>query len=139
MSEQRPRHEKDEKEDEKRREKQEKNWDEKWRRDPANMASWAGVFIWAGLVLLNNTLNIVRDIETGAVFFTGAGIIILVAALIRLLAPAHRRAAGGGFVVGLIFLGVGLGWLINWGIVGPIILIAIGLVIVFRGMTRRRR
>jgi len=140
MSEQRPRHEKSEKEDEKRREKQEKSWDEKWRRDPVNIASWAAVFIWAGLVLLADTLDLFRDFRTGAIFFTGAGIIILIAAFIRLLVPAYRRMAGGGFVLGLIFLGLGLGWLVeNWAIVGAIVLIAIGLIIVFRGILRRRR
>ena len=140
MSEQRPRHEKDEKEQEKRREKEEKSWDEKWRRDPVNVASWAAVFIWAGLVLLAHTLDLFRDFHTGAVFFTGAGIIILIAAFIRLLVPAYRRAAGGGFVLGLIFLGLGLGWLVkDWAIVGAIVLIAIGLIILFRGIVRRRR
>lgn len=51
MSEERKRHEKAEKQ-EKEEEKQEKSWEEKWRRDPLNVVTWALVLLWLGVVLL---------------------------------------------------------------------------------------
>ena len=137
----RPRHEKEEKEEEKRREKEEKSWEEKWRRDPVNVVTWAAIFIWAGLVLLADTLDFKTGFSwwnTWALIFVGAGIIVIVGALIRLLVPEHRRPVTGGFIVGLILLGIGLGGLIGWGVVWPVVLILIGLLIVLRGFARRR-
>jgi hypothetical protein len=146
----RPRHEKDEKEEEKRGEKDEKtrnekNWDEKWRRDPINAICWAAVFIWAGLGLLAETTGWGPDTfawwSTWAVILAGAGAIIILCALIRLFMPEHRRPIIGNLILGTILLGVGLehmsGW--SWGTAGAIVLIAIGLLIIFGGIFRKRR
>ena len=41
--------------------------------------------------------------------------------------------------MGILFLGIGLGGLFGWGVTGAFILIAIGLYIVYRILTRERR
>jgi len=144
------RHEKDEKEEEKRGEKGEKtrgekSWDEKWRRDPINAASWAAVFIWAGLCLLAETTNWGPSTfpwwETWAVILGGAGAIFILSALIRLAKPEYRRPITGNLILGFILLGVGVQELTNWnwGVLGAFILIAIGIIIIFGGIFRRRR
>jgi hypothetical protein len=55
--------------------------------------------------------------------------------------PEHRRPIIGNLILGTILLGVGLehmsGW--SWGTAGAIVLIAIGLLIIFGGIFRKRR
>ncbi len=137
-----PRHEKPEKEEEKRREKQEKSWEEKWQRDPVNVAAWAAAFIWAGLVLLGSATNFSSNFSwwsTWGLIFAGAGAIIIIGAIIRLLMPVYRRPVTGSLIVGFIFLGIGLGGLVGWGVVWAFVLIAIGVIIVAFGLRHRRR
>ncbi len=135
-----PKH--DEKEEEKRNEKQdEKNWDEKWRRDPLNAAAWAAIFIWAGLVLLADNMRLFTRFErldAWAVILIGAGLIVLAEVVVRLLVPAYRRPVGGSIIFAIILLGVGLGNIIGWGVIWPVVLIGLGVIILARGLFRSR-
>ncbi len=137
---------KDEKTEEKEEEKRdEKSWDEKWRHDPVNAGSWAFIFIWVGIVLLGRATGFGPDTfawwSTWALALAGAGTILLISAVIRLMTPAYRRPLLGNFIVGGILLGVGLtdltGW--GWSSIGAVILIGIGVVILISGVFRKRR
>ena len=143
----RPERHKEEKGDEKRREKEEKEdekrkgWDEKWRRDRVNAVSWAAILIWAALVLLAETTDFKDHFdwwEGWAVFFAGAGIILLLTAFYRLLVPAHRRTVTGSAILGLVFLGIGLGELVSWNYIWVIVLAVIALVILLRAFGPQR-
>ncbi len=129
MSEQ-PRNEKDEKE-EKEEKGRDESWDEKFRRDPLNAAGWAFLFIWAGLVLLAENMGILDNLRAGldawSVIFIGAGVIVLLGVLIRLFVPAYRRPVGGSIIFGFILLGIGLGEVVGWIAIWPLILIGIGV------------
>jgi hypothetical protein len=136
----------DEKEREKQEEKspQEKSWDEKWRRDPLSTLVWAAIFIWAGLVLLANNLGYLGRIEAmnvvvepWSLIFLGAGVLVLLEVMARLLFPEYRRAVGGSIFFAFILIGIGLGDIFGWDLVWPLILIALGLSIVLRGFLRR--
>jgi len=144
----------DEKALEKRDEKspQEKSWDEKWRRDPLGAIIWAMIFIWAGLVLLASNLGYldawieraeelpgwIGSLESAwPIILVGAGVIFLFEVLIRLLVPEYRRSVMGTFIFAIILIGIGLGDLVNWGIIWAVILIGVGLAIIFRGLGRR--
>ena len=86
--------EKQEKEEEKHYEKseEEKSWDEKWRRDPVSTAGWAIIFLWAGFVLLLDSLGILPTYELldgWDLVWIGAGVIIL---------PGCRRIGRGAVV-----------------------------------------
>lgn len=152
-------HEKDEKgekEQEKTEEKspEEKSWDEKWRRDPLNTAIWAGIFIWAGIVLLLSNMGVldnllrmkgsipglgwVSSLETWGLIMLGAGILVLVEVIIRLTVPAYRQPVTGSIFIAVILIGIGLGNMFRWDLVWPLILIALGLTIILRGVTRNR-
>ena len=128
--------EKREKEDEKR---SEKSWDEKWRHNPVRMVTLAIILIWGGIVALISTGNLISVgwWDGGSVFLVGTGVILLVKAAIRMM-PAHRRSVGGTVIIGIILIGVGLGELISWNYVWPIILIAIGVGLVIGIFLRRR-
>ena len=108
------------------------SWDEKWRRDPVEAAVWAFVLIWIGIVwLLSNTgaLSFLgEDAEWWTVGFLGAGVIVLLGVGARLLVPAWRRPITGSLILGLIFIGIGLGGITQlWFVVGPLVLIGIGI------------
>ena len=136
----RQRHEKDEKE-EKREEKEEKSHEEKWHRDPLSGIVWAGILIWAGVVLLADNLRLLarfERLEAWAIILIGAGLIMLLGVAVRLLVPAYRRAVTGALILGLVFIGIGLGNLLSWNVIWPLILIVLGVFILVRGLIWRR-
>lgn len=108
---------------------QNEGWDEKWRNDPVNAAVWALMLIWAGLVLLADTMDLVSfgGQETWSVILIGAGLIVLVGVVVRLVVPAYRRPVLGSVVFGFILLAIGLGDGLGWELVLPLLLIAIGI------------
>ncbi len=151
--------EKDEKFDEKEMEKQEeksteeKSWDEKWRRDPLGSLVWAAIFIWAGLVLLANNLGYLDRLLTRfedmpgwlqqfnpgvwGLIVLGAGVLLILEVVVRLLIPAYRRPITGTLILAVIFIGIGLGNLWNWNLLWPLILIILGVSVLMRGLRRR--
>lgn len=143
------RNEKNEKGEEKRGEKDEEKgrgqgWEEKWERDRLRMISIAAIFIWGGLVALAGTLNLFNYNWEGhgwAIFLLGTGVILIGKVIIRALIPEYRRAIGGSLIIGFILLAVGIsdltGW--SWDYIWPIILVAIGLSILVRGVLHRRK
>ncbi len=155
MAEQRRDEKQDEKEEEKRSEKQEKegqSWEEKWRRDPLGSIVWALILIWAGVVFLADNLGLLGGLRRtgwgdgrgallaiGAwdVILMGAGIILLLEVAVRLAIPAYRRPVMGTLILAAVLIGIGLGNLFGWTVVGPLVLIAIGVGILLRGSSRR--
>jgi hypothetical protein len=145
----------DEKFDEKEMEKKdEKAPEEKWRRDPLSSIVWACILIWAGLIFLASNLGwldtivsqtqeitgvsaIDKVLSAWSVVLLGAGVIILIEVAIRLLVPAYRRPVLGSFIFAIFLIGLGLGDLINWAILWPLIIIAVGLSILARAFRRK--
>ena len=146
----RPHDEKEEEKEEEKKheksEKEEKSWEEKWRRDPVGGVVWALILIWAGLVFLAENLGTLRAIfggrferlEAWPFIFFGAGALVLLGVVVRLLVPTYRRPIGGDLILGAVFIAVGLGWWIGWTYVGPIAVIGVGLAILLGGLMRRR-
>ena len=131
------------KEEEKEEEKG-RGWDEKWRRDPLSAMVWAAILIWAGVVLLLGNVGVLDDLRVGdsyvepwSIGFIGAGVIVLVEVVIRLLVPAYRRVVGGTIVFAAVLLGVGLGEMVGWAVIGPVILIVLGVSVLLGGALRR--
>lgn len=130
--------EKDEKEDE-------KSWEEKRRRDPLATLGWALVLIWAGFVLLADNFNLfdqinidfIADMQPWSLIFGGAGIIVLALVVVRLLVPENRGPVTGNIIFGFILLGVALGETVGWGVIGALILIAIGISTLVGGFTKK--
>jgi hypothetical protein len=139
---------------EEKQEKEEKSFEEKRRSDPVGAMVWAATLIWAGVVLLLNNMGmfeslIIRLSDTGwdlpveieewagvwQVFFLGAGVLVLIGVLVRLLMPEYRRPILGNLIWAIVLFGLALG---NWTLIWPFILIAIGISILV-GNTGRRR
>ena len=135
MSEQQ-RHEKEEKEEK----HDEKDQEEKWRRDPLSGMVWAAILIWAGLVLLADNLRLLasfQQLQSWALILIGAGVILLIEVVIRLTMPAYRRAVVGTLILGLVLIGAGLGEVLSWDVMGPLVLIGVGVFILTRVFLRR--
>jgi hypothetical protein len=145
----------DEKELEKREEKspEEKSWEEKYQRDPLGPIIWGLILLWAGAVLLLSNLGMLDSLLSRTIIgpvwvgrlaqgwslvMLGAGVILLVEAAIRLLVPIYRRSIVGTLILAILFIGIGLGDLISWNIIWPLALIAMGLIIVARGLLRSK-
>jgi hypothetical protein len=143
--------EKDEKELEKHDEKVEE-------RDMLSSITWAFILIWAGLVFLATNLGwfdqmgitidqswIFKSFEDWDNFGVwnlialGAGAIILLEAVARLLLPSFRRHVGGTLIVAAVFIGLGLGGWFSWSYLWPLILIAVGVNVLLSGLSRSRK
>jgi len=143
--------EKDEKEVRKHDEKVEE-------RDPLSTITWAAILIWAGVVFLAinqkwlEKLNLPQpffhdllprqlemfDLKVWSLIALGAGVIILLEVVVRMLVPAFRRNIGGSFIVAVVVIGIGLSYWFGSNIIWPLILIAVGVVVLIRGLTRKR-
>ena len=136
-------------------EKEEKTVEEKSRQDPVGAMVWAATLIWAGLVLLANNLgwldslgirlgdrgvDLPFEVEewagTWQVFFLGAGALVLIGVIARLLLPEYRRPILGNLIWAIVLFGLAMG---EWQLIWPLILIAVGVSILFGGIIRRRR
>ena len=110
-----------------------------WDNDRLNTLGWAAVFIWGGLVLLAGTTNFSSRFawwDGGKVFFAGAGVIVLLQTIIRLLVPQYRESWVGSLVFACILLSIGLGDILVW--IWPLVLVVIGVVILRSAFTRKR-
>ena len=137
-------------------EKQEK--DEKDRRDPLGSISGAAFLIWAGVVLLLSNLGQAQvltsvldrlnvpemwfpvnlpfvDMRVWQAFLLGWAVIVLAEALVRTLVPIYRWNVIGNLFWAGVLLGITLG---RWAIIGPAVLIAIGLAVLIQGFIRPR-
>jgi hypothetical protein len=102
---------------------------------------WAGILVWAGLVFLADNLGLlirVERLDAWGLIFIGAGLLVLLEVVVRLLVPAYRRPVAGTLIFGIFLLGVGLGNLVGWEVIWPVVLIIIGLSILVRGFLWRR-
>ena len=143
--------EKDEKEMEKHDEKVEEN-------DKLSSITWAFILIWAGLVFLATNLGwfdqlgitidqswVFRSMDNWNTFGVwnlialGAGAIILLEAVARLLLPNYRRHIGGTLIVAAVFIGLGLGGWFSWSTLWPLILIAVGINVLLTGLGRPKK
>ena len=135
----------DEKQSEKEQEKQQEKGgglDEKYHRNPLGFVSWSLIIIWLGVTLLLQNIDafgIGNDEQGWGVFAWGVGVIIIAEALIRLTVPRWRQGVTGSLIWGAIAIGVGFGlWFGNWEVIGPIVVIAVGVGILLSRVLPRR-
>jgi hypothetical protein len=132
--------EKEEKQ-EKQEEKEEKERDEKARNDPLSAVIWAAILIWAGLVFLADNLGIISrlgNLDAWGFVFIGAGVLVLLEAVVRVMVPTYSRPVTGTIIFGAILLAIGLGSLIGEGIAWPLVLIVVGVAMLLGSLLRRR-
>jgi hypothetical protein len=115
---------------------------------------WASILVWSGLIFLAGNLGLLSRfakgfttvfpglptafsfLEAWPLVFLGAGVIFLFSGLIRLFIPAVSNRVGGAIILGMVFIGISLGQLFSWNVIGPIVLVAIGVVLLLRSIRR---
>jgi hypothetical protein len=122
----------DEKQNEKEQEKRQEKGaglDEKYHRNPLGFVTWSLIIIWLGVTLLLQNIDVFEDNDnTWGVFLWGVGALIIAEALIRAAVPRWSRGITGSIIWGAIAIAAGFGlWFGNWEIIGPVVLIAIGV------------
>lgn len=128
--------------DEKANEKQQEKGFEKWRRDPLSAVIWAGILIWAGVALLAYNLRllagipIVSSLAVWELIFAGAGLLLLLEVLLRLLFPSLRGPVIGTLILGMVFMGIAFGSFIGWQIIVALLLVGIGIAVLIGGLRR---
>jgi serine/threonine protein kinase len=109
-----------------------------WLGDPVRTVSIAVVTIWVGLLLIADNLGFLWRTGVWNLTFIGAGVVVLLQVLFRLLVPAYRRPVTGSIILGAILLGIGLGNLVSEICLWPGILIIIGVSYLLSVLLRRR-
>jgi hypothetical protein len=111
------------------------------RRDLLSTLIWAVILIWAGIVFLAESLELLKGLELltpWGLVFIGAGVIVFIEVLVRLLIPQYRRPVVGTVIFGAILIAVGLGNLVSSGLIWAIALIVGGAAILIGVVWRRR-
>jgi hypothetical protein len=92
-------------------EKKEQNiegWGNWCRSDRVDTVGWAAGFVWAAFVIIATHTAIAANIvwwDDWAVFFAGAGVIVLIEVAFRLLLPAYRKGIAASLIFGFILIG----------------------------------
>ena len=140
--------EKDEKELQKHDEKVEE-------RDLLSTIVWGAILIWAGTAFLlvqqgffdrfitpifSNTPLKMLEPDAWSLIALGAGIILLIEVIVRLLVPSYRRSIIGTLILSVVFISIGVTNLFNfnWDLTWPLILIAIGVSVLLRGFVNKK-
>jgi hypothetical protein len=114
---------------------------ERWRDDPVSNVAWAAILIWAGIVFLARNMGwlvaLPGDMGISLIILIGAGMIILLEAMIGVLIFKHRRQLRSSLFLAVVLTGNGFGSIFGWSIVWPFILIAVGLSILFKNVWNR--
>jgi hypothetical protein len=88
--------------------------------------------IWAGVVLLFRNAGEVAGFEieyASSWILTGAGVLMWIEAILRLAMPAYSEGVGTRIILGVIFVIVGLGEVVQVSL-WPLLLMAVGFVMV---------
>lgn len=124
---------------EKKKEEQEKNnqgSEKKHRRDHYSGIFGGLILILLGVLFLLATMDVISWEDWWAYFLLGLGTIFIIEFIVRSVTLAYRHQHKGKLVVGIVLLIVGgahiLGMVSWW----PLILIAVGIIIVFTSLKK---
>ncbi len=78
------------------------------------------------------------DFSTFHMIAVGAGIIVLIEVLTRLFVPEFKANVAGKIVLAVFLLGWGLSPFLNWYVLWPLMLIAVGVSVVVSGLVKKK-
>jgi hypothetical protein len=101
-----------------------------WRSDRLDGIGWAAAFLWAALVLLAEAVGYPSGSSWWngwAVFFVGAGAIVLVETVVRLVVPQYRSSWWWSLIVGAVLVGIGLDSWAAWAWICALAMAVLGV------------
>ena len=122
------------------KEKSTEGWENWCRGDRVDTVGWAAGFVWAAFVIIATNAAVTANIvwwDGWAVFFAGAGVIVLIETAVRLLLPVYRKGIAASLIFGFILIGFGLGGLIGWVWVWPVVLVVVAATILKSAFSSR--
>ncbi len=123
--------------------------EEKWRRDPVSGLIFGLIVIWLGLILFT-AFGAGHRMIPGAskeyleenfwgYFLLGVGVIFILEILIRSALPEYRRPIFGRLLAGVALIFIGGGGILGIEQWWPLIIVAVGVLIVIYGFLRAVR
>lgn len=119
-------------------------------RDELGRIIWALILIWVGLNFMAANMGMdspiavpaqdlpgwvfIRHAGSWTISLLGAGALLLLEVVIRLVVPRFRRPVSGTLILAAVLGGLGLTNLLGWGFVMPFVIIAVGISIVLRNV-----
>ena len=111
---------------------------ERRRQDRIPGLFWGLLLILVGAIFLLRSQGFLLQGEWWQYFLIGLGIIFLIEALVRYLIPTYRYSSFGRFIAGIVLVFVGIAFLYGVGQWWPVVLIAVGVIILLAVWLRRR-
>jgi hypothetical protein len=120
-------------------EKEEKENEEKFRRSPFATLFLGLIVILAGVFLFLATQGYIEWGDWWAYFLLSVGFVLIIDVFARQIVPEYRRPIFGRLIGGLVLICIGAGNI--YGLRGwwPLIIIAMGILILVHGWQRSRR
>ena len=121
------------------------------RSDRLKSLSWALILIWAGTVFLADNIGMLDRLSlpfggwdmgfvtpsAWTLIFLGAGLIVLLEAVLRMMLPSYAQPNGGRLILAAVLIGVGLSNMFRSELIWPLVIIGVGVSILFGSLMRR--
>ncbi len=105
--------------------------------DPLSGVTGGLILIFLGVLFLLTTLDYLSWVDWWAYFVLGLGCILIIEALIRVASTGDRQPVTGKLIGGSVLVIIGAAYVFGMVTWWPLILIAVGLVIIFTSLARR--
>jgi hypothetical protein len=109
--------------------------------DRRDARGFGTLLVWGALVLIANAIgakSVISWWDGWAVFFAGAGMLVLAGTALKYLGSGQSRGKTvGGLICGMVLLGFGIGEAVPW--YWAVVLAVVGLSVLFGSFTDRRR
>jgi hypothetical protein len=117
---------------------QHREWKERRDNDPLRGLFWGLLLIMLGLIFLAWQQNWLSDDNWWQYLLVGLGTVFIIDGLAHYWNPVYRNYGFGRFIPGIILICVGLAFIFNFSQWWPIILIAVGVILLLSFFFRRR-
>ncbi|MFQ6109074.1 MAG: hypothetical protein ACE5L7_05930 [Candidatus Aminicenantales bacterium] len=107
--------------------------------DPISGITGGLIIILLGVVFLLTTLDYISWGDWWAYFLLGLGVILVLDGVIRVSSPAYYQHSTGKFIGGAILIIIGAAHVIGWFSWWPLILIAVGMILVVTSLRKARK
>ncbi|HUV87709.1 MAG TPA: hypothetical protein VMX79_11430 [bacterium] len=102
---------------------------------------WASVLIWAGIIFTAESTGRLPQLGHAGPWnwlFFGAGLLALLGALWRGVSPTYARPVVGNYIWAGILIIIGLSGVVAVKITWPVVLLALGIILLANALLRRR-